>query len=459
MPNSRCPKLLQHWNTLVRTRSERVVLHDCTLDQSYTFAQIETLIQVTIEQLQSQFSVPNTPLSGRKISFCLPNGAAWLATFLAILRLDAIAIPFDPGLTSAQQAEKAEELQCSLHLSRHGLVVKPYATDSLPDLILGKLTSGSTGKAKVLLFNEAQMIADCEQVCRTMSIMAGDSHHALIPFGHSYGLGNLVFPAILFGTRIVCGSSAFPHILAGEIARHRPTVFPGIPTLIRALAHSTIAKEQLSSLKTVISAGSLLNREIAIRFTERFDLPVHAFYGSSETGGICFDRSGTGAAKVQGFVGPPLEGVHIEIDETQQIVVSSAAVYTHYNPTVVKGQGKHRLADCGHWQPEGLVLTGRVKGFAKIGAKRIDLNALEKTLLSIEEINAVQLTVAEDRKRGEDHITAYLASTTSLEMLKSLISAKIPKWQIPKTLKRVAAFTYDQRGKINLSQQRVEERN
>ena len=42
------------------------------------------------------------------------------------------------------------------------------------------------------------MLADGEQVCRGMDIRPDDVNFGLIPFGHSYGLGNLVENALRY---------------------------------------------------------------------------------------------------------------------------------------------------------------------------------------------------------------------------------------------------------------------
>ena len=124
-----------------------------------------------------------------------------------------------------------------------------------------------------------------------MGIEATDVNLGLIPFGHSYGLGNLVLPLLLQGTAIVCGVAALPHAIAETIARWRPTVFPAVPAILRALASAEIPAEQLASVRTVISAGAPLAAEVARRFMHG-SARIHSFYGSSETGGIAFDRTG-----------------------------------------------------------------------------------------------------------------------------------------------------------------------
>src|SRR5690606_31117850 len=112
----------------------------------------------------------------------------------------------------------------------------------------------------------------------------------LIPFGHSYGIGNLIMPLLLQGTCIAFASGFVPSQMAGWIRKHRITVYPSVPALLRILA-DTPSLKTLKPLRLVISAGAVLDPEIARRFHRKFDLKIHNFYGSSETGGIAYDRS------------------------------------------------------------------------------------------------------------------------------------------------------------------------
>jgi hypothetical protein len=52
------------------------------------------------------------------------------------------------------------------------------------------------------------MLTDAHQVTATMGIGPRDLNHALIPLGHSYGLGNLTIPLLAQGVPLVCGCSA-----------------------------------------------------------------------------------------------------------------------------------------------------------------------------------------------------------------------------------------------------------
>ena len=63
-----------------------------------------------------------------------------------------------------------------------------------------------------------------------------------------------------------------------------------------------------ASVRRVVTAGAPISPETAARFRETFGRHVHVFYGASECGGICFDRSKDGVLP-DGCVGTPLDGI------------------------------------------------------------------------------------------------------------------------------------------------------
>jgi long-subunit acyl-CoA synthetase (AMP-forming) len=65
------------------------------------------------------------------------------------------------------------------------------------------LTSGSSGRPKGIVTSEANLIADCTNICMSMGIRTDDLNLGAIPFSHSYGFSNLVMPLLLQGTPIV----------------------------------------------------------------------------------------------------------------------------------------------------------------------------------------------------------------------------------------------------------------
>jgi acyl-coenzyme A synthetase/AMP-(fatty) acid ligase len=283
------------------------------------------------------------------------------------------------------------------------------------------------------------LIADGGQIIKTMKIGPKDRNLAAIPLGHSYGLGNLVMPLLLQGTSLVCGSEYVPRQLAEWIGRYRVTVFPAVPALFRVLAALPPGR-RLVPLRTAISAGAVLSPAVARAFFERYGIKIHNFYGSSETGGICYDR--TGGASLSGrSVGKPLTGVSISLHKGR-IKVKSAAV--------AAGGGQWLLSDCGEWNNrDELVLLGRLGQSAEIGGKKVHPLEVERILRSLPVVTDAAVWI--QQRQGRNFLAAGVETALSQAKIEGALAARLPAWKMPKCYFVAKKLPRTARGKLDLS--------
>lgn len=427
------PTLLTCWRALVQREPAALAVIDGATGRRWTRAE---LIASTDAWCADQ-PLAST-LARRRVLVAEPNGAQWFHVFLGLLQLGAIPIPADSTEPAAALAEQARRLRAAALW--HAGTLHPLDGSTRhrrADLCLFKLTSGSTGTPKALPFTHAQMLADGRQICASMGIRPGDLNLAVIPLGHSYGLGNLVVPLLEQGTPLVCAASPLPQALAADIAHWRPTVFPAVPTLLRALARSALEPAQFASLRLVVSAGAALPAELAADFAAKFGHCIHNFYGASETGGICYDR--TGEATLSGrSVGTPLAGVRLRFTRGRRFVIASAAV---------GGTGRFSPADRGTLDARGeLVLLGRTGRTVKIGGRRLDLAEVENALLALPGVRAACVVPHPQRI---DALAAAVATEHSGTALRALLAARLAPWKIPARLLPLAELPGTARGKTD----------
>src|SRR5438552_9364486 len=188
-----------------------------------------------------------------------------------------------------------------------------------------KLTSGTTAAPRAVRFRSKQLLADCNQICETMGISDADLNFGVIPISHSYGFSNLLTPLIARGVPMVLSRDRTPRAVLVDLARTNATVFPGMPVFYQAFCEMEDIPP-LPNLRLCISAGAPLQVDVAKTVREDFKLPTISLYGSSECGGICYDRGAT--HEIEGFVGAPMEDVDLEIIDraASQVRVRSAAV-------------------------------------------------------------------------------------------------------------------------------------
>lgn len=362
-----------------------------------------------------------SPLDGRIVPICQANSAVWLAAFLGIQKLRAAVLPLDPALPDQ---------------ARDKTIRRAFARPTR-NVSCFKLTSGTTGDLKLVHCSAANLCADGEHIIRTMGIRPTDRNLAVIPLGHSYGLGNLVMPLLLRGTSVVCAQTFLPREILELIEKYNITVLPTVPAVLHALARlENVAKPP--SLRLVISAGAPLSAEVAQQFHQRYGIKIHNFYGSSETGGICYDR--TGNATLSGrSVGKPLHGVTVRIRCDGRVLVNSRA-------------GKATLPDLGEWNRYGeLCLLGRVGDVANIGGQKVAPAEVERALRELGGVSDAWVMVARD-KHGNDCLAAAVETVHTRIDIEGGLLRTLPSWKLPKKWLIDAALPRTDRGKLHTAE-------
>lgn len=427
--------LVECWEATVRAAPEARVLLAAESGRGWSRAELAEAVSMWREALPDTV---RAELRGQRVVMAVPNGVEWWTIFLGLLAEGAIPAALDATEPETAQLATARAVGAA-RWWRGGKLerVAEKRAARRGDLCLLKLTSGSTGTPRALEFTHAQMIADGEQVCATMGIGAEDVNLAIIPFGHSYGLGNLVMPLILQGTAAVMAESPLPQALAAACERGRATVFAAVPAVLRGLVSASVEPEKLATLRLVISAGAPLSAEIAAGFAAKFARRVHAFYGTSETGGICFDRTGEATLAGTG-VGAPLEGVTLHWRRGGRFAVESAAVC---------GSGNFSPPDRAERNAQGEVtLFGRTRRMVKIGGRRLELGEIEATLRALPGVREAWATTHPTRA---DALAVVVATEAEVTVLKEALRARVAPWKVPERWVAVREFPLTARGKTD----------
>ena len=431
--------LLQAWRrTLARHGEARAIL-EANSGRQATFRELAARAAAW----RAQHCPAPAAWQGRAVVFSAPNGIGWLEIFLGLLQAGAVAVPLDPAEPPSAQHALAVTLRAAAWWDGARLAPLPGSRryrDAAVCFI--KLTSGTTGRPRALVFTARQLLADARQVTTTMRITARDLNYALIPFGHSYGLGNLALPLLALGVPVVCGASPLPHAIAGDFARWRPTVFPGVPVMWRALAMTAVT---LRGLRLAISAGAPLPPEVAQEFAARHGQRIHNLYGSSETGGISYDRSG--AATLNGGVGRALRGVRVTPLRGQRLRVESAAVTIYGKRRQRKSVGRWVVPDRVVVAARGeLILLGRRGTTVKIAGRRVNLREVIARMRRLPGVTDVWTGV---QAGAEALLGAAVATDRTAAELRAALQADTAAWKIPKRLVTLPTLPVTARGKID----------
>lgn len=395
-----------------------------------------------IEAEACEFARRLDPLPpGSIISVHIGNSPSWPAVFLALLRTGHLTLPLGTDTPPPPYAHAllGPGLRVST-LNSQLPTLDPQRTAVL------KLTSGTTGTPRAIRFTAAQLAADCASVCDTMGISARDLNYGVIPFAHSYGFSNLLTPLLLRGVPLVATEDRLPRAILDGLARSGATVFPATPVLFQHLAE--IEGPALPKLRLCISAGAPLTRAVWEKFRLRFGLRLHTFYGSSECGGIAYDREGE--LPEEGFVGEPMRGVEVAVASDGRIEVRSEAVGDGYFPEddSALGGGCFRPADFVRETPRGLVLAGRESDFINVAGRKLNPHEVERVLAQFPGVRQVIVFGVPSKVRGEEPVACIAGDVDSSALLRSA-AQHLAAWQLPRDIWLVPEVPVNDRGKLS----------
>jgi long-chain acyl-CoA synthetase len=443
------PSFLPSWQIVLEARGSETAIFSEDGQTIRTFADIESERQGWRKRLASSFA------PGSVVLVQVGNEPVWPALFLACLDLKLIMAPLEPEVASSALEKILQVIQAQ-GIVRQGAVEQlDFAPvdwiDPRPDFL--KLTSGTTALPRAVRFRANQLLADCRHICRTMGLRPDDINFGVIPFAHSYGFNNLITPLLYQGTSLVCSSDRLPRAIRKNLQHSKATVLPATPAIFHALS-ALDDPDALGSVRLCISAGAPLPAETIRQFHLRYRLPIHSFYGSSECGGIAFDRAGKLDAP-SGFVGTPMDGVEIRRGENDRIEVYGPNVGDGYfpdpEPEVLDGK-RFVPGDLVRWLESGAQLYGRASDSINVAGKKVHPSVIEEHLRKLPGIIDVIVFGVPSPIRNEDPVALVLTQgAINRQQLEMHCRVELADWQVPRDFKIVASLPVNARGKLKRS--------
>ncbi len=177
-------------------------------------------------------------------------------------------------------------------------------------------TGGTTGVPKGAMLTHRNLVANMIQ---TASWLGGVSQGTEIimgalPFFHCYGMTTVLNLAVECGGAMVLipNPRDLKNVL-GSISKHRPTLFPGVPTLYVAINnYPDIKKYDLSSIRSCISGSAPLPLEVQEEFERITGAELVEGYGLTEASPVTHANPLRGKRKA-GTIGLPFPNTDAKI--------------------------------------------------------------------------------------------------------------------------------------------------
>lgn len=347
-------------------------------------------------------------------------------------------------------------------LAKHANTARPKLDIGSDDTALFQYSGGTTGVAKAAVAMHRNILADTLQIKAWMTnlVEGGETVLMAIPLFHVYGMvAGMLFAMATGATMVMVPNPRdIPDVLE-NIHKHKPTIFPGVPTLYNAINNRPEVKEgkvSLRSVKACISGSAPLLRETKETFEALSGGKVFEGFGLSEAPTATHCNPLNGVNKT-GSIGMPLPDVDCKIislddgetemaqGEIGEIVISGPQVMKGYHnmPTETANtlrtmkDGKTWLftGDIARMDEDGyFYIVDRKKELIKPGGFQVWPREVEEVLITHPKVMDVGVAGIPDPYRGET-VKAWIVfkpgETATEEELKAYCKERLAPYKVP----------------------------
>jgi acyl-CoA synthetase (AMP-forming)/AMP-acid ligase II len=323
-------------------------------------------------------------------------------------------------------------------------------------------TSGTTGKPKAAARSAAS--AGVRSLIGLLGVVPFRSSDVIVcpaPLFHSFGSLSLSVMLLLGGT-VVLPEKFDPDEALALIEEHRASAVSLVPVMVRRildLPRSVRTRRELSSLRIVLTSGSVLSPDARKQAAKLFGDVLYDLYGSTEAGWVAIAGPEDMAADPR-TLGKPVPGVEVaifgddgerrETGEKGTLHVRSDAVFEGYasGEDVAEREGFLDIGDIGWLDDEGrLFVQGRSDDMVVVGGENVYPIEIEETIEGIEGVRGVAVVGVPDDEYGHV-LAAFVEGKVDPERIKAACRKELASFKVPKIVEVVDQLPRTDTGKV-----------
>ena len=327
-------------------------------------------------------------------------------------------------------------------------------------------TSGTTGRPKGAVLDQAAMHANAAMSHHAYAMAADDVVLNILPLFHVGGLNIQPLPALFLGGHVVIHDGFDPAGVLAAVAAHQITQITVVPTILGALLADPAWQEaDLASLR-MIAIGSTDVPVALIEAVHDRGIAVVQIYGATETSptaiyqtaDIAFGTAGSigraGCACEIRIVGP--DGKEMPTGEVGEIWVRGDNILTRYwNNRAASAasitDGWFHTGDMARVDADGLYwFADRLKHVIISGGENIYPAELERVLSDFDGLAEFAIVGRDDPRWGQVPVVVAVRGTDTVNAHDVLahFSGRIASFKRPKDVLFVEALPRNALGKI-----------
>ncbi|MFQ6387631.1 class I adenylate-forming enzyme family protein [Priestia aryabhattai] len=407
---------------------------------------------------------------GELVALSMPNNAAAVVSFLAILKAGGIVMLLHNELTEAEvdtyfsiQSPNWLWKTSSLTKIREEKTMLPLRqVNELSDLFLFGFTSGSTGRPKGFVKSHYSWSSSFQEWSDIFSLEQHDK--VLVPLHISYSAQLYpVLHALCSGMHAIMLEAFIPSAVFNKEASCM-SITPALVSPLLRYAQSR-SKEKRLLPKTVISVGNKLSPSVRKKFSQAFPNSfLYEYYGSSEMGFVTVLSPHT-AETMPHTVGYPVDSVDVLILNERGKEVEKGDKGTLFVKTTqafegfVKDSEETKRSffngyvtshDIAVQLPDGsITIVGRDKNVIKSSGSLVYAEEIEELLLQIPGVREAAVFSVVDAERSEVVGAAIVLENISLSEVRQVLAKQVSAYKIPRVWRVLTSFPRMKNGKID----------
>jgi long-chain acyl-CoA synthetase len=469
-----------------RRHGERLALVDG--DRRLTWEQLEAAVDAAAQGYSAAGLVP-----GYRVVLLIANSVEFVTSYLGSLRAGLVAVPLNTGLTKTEIGHVVQHSGARLAVADGDLAAKvdgirvvrpgelgghaPLSPTTDPETLAVLLyTSGTSGEPRAAMLTHRALAANVKNLTELGEDRMGPDDVVLgvLPMFHAFGLNAVLGWAIAAGAAVVIDQRFDSTRTLDLISRYGVTRLPLTPPALNALLARPDVRDQVKSVKVVLTGASTLDRGLADRFERATGLFVHQGYGLTEASpGVTTTLSEENPKP--GSVGRPLPNVELRIadeqgedvegDDPGEILVRGANLFSGYWPDGTDGpdaDGWYRTGDVGYLDTDGdLYLVDRLRELIIVSGFNVFPSEVEEVLVAapgVREAAVIGVPSAETGEAVKAFVVPPSGETVDVEAVRAYAETRLARFKCPVEIEVVDHLPHSVTGKVAKGRLREEGR-
>src|SRR5579859_2680170 len=475
--------------TSAEKRREKIAIY--WGEKEFSYATIFGQVCTVAAELTGKFGVK----PGDRVALWMKNCPEFVPAVFGILSAGGVVVPInnflkpaevsyilndsganvlitDPELAAHFEALKAARPSlnllridefATLHTPNSELRTPPAQTES--DLAALLYTSGTTGHPKGAMLTHGNFLHNVASCVEALKVQEDERVIVALPQFHSFmfTVGTLLPMLCGGGILLLKTLHPFKQVLE-DIARHRGTILPAVPSFYRALL--AVPEFGKLPLRLCISGGAPLPVEVFNAFTRQFPFPLREGYGPTESSPVATVNPIYGVNK-PGSIGKPIPNVELSIrdeagnelpvGETGEICIRGGNVMRGYwnqpeeTAKVLRGDWLY-TGDVGCCDADGYYfITDRKKDMLLVNGINVYPREIEEIIYQFPGVKEAAVVGMPDPRRGEQpvaFVSAVEGQTLDERALLQFVRDKLADYKVPKRVVFMPVLPRNTTGKI-----------